>query len=122
MTTERPMDLQYWHTAQQRQAQRQAAQRQQTELAWQAARQAAGGLYQQFGVSQVLLFGSLARAVPLHAHSDIDLAVYGLPEQSYLKALSYLLELDVPFDFDLVRIEEATPRLLRDIDRDGVRL
>lgn len=44
--------------------QRQAAQRQQTELAWQAARQAAGGLYQQFGVSQVLLFGSLARAVP----------------------------------------------------------
>jgi hypothetical protein len=42
---------------------------------------------------------------------DIDLAVWGLPEKLYFKAVARLLSLS-DFDFDLVEVQYASPEIL----------
>jgi predicted nucleotidyltransferase len=66
------------------QAQQKALQLQ--KHAWQVACQAAAILREQFGVTEVIVFGSLARGDLLHAHSDVDLAVSSLDERQYYRA------------------------------------
>jgi predicted nucleotidyltransferase len=90
--------------------------------AWELARQAAELLRADFGASRVVLFGSLAGSAPFHLGSDVDLAVWDLPERQYLRAVGRLIDLDPEIDFDLVRIEEARPSLAETIARDGVAL
>lgn len=61
------------------------------------------------GGRRVVLFGSLATG-PVHARSDIDLAVEGLPADRYWEALAQLGAL-APAPVDLVRLEDASPAL-----------
>lgn len=75
------------------------------------AQQAAQRLKQRWGASRVVLFGSLLHPEKVHSRSDIDLAVWGLPEADYLKALAELLELDPDFSIDLVEAKDANSRL-----------
>lgn len=79
------------------------------------AKQAAQLLKERWGASRVVLFGSLLRQEKVHARTDVDLAVWGLPEVDYLKALAELLELDPDFSIDLVEADQARPQLLRAI-------
>lgn len=118
--------VQYRLTARQRLAEERRRLLERREQSLALARQAAVLLRQQFGVSRVVLFGSLARPaaghMPIHGRSDIDLAVWGLAEADYLRAVSRLLDLGGPIDIDLVRIEEAAPRLRQVIEAEGVPL
>lgn len=82
------------------------------ERAWQLAHEAAALLRADFGATQVVLFGSLAGAAPFHLGSDVDMAVWDMPESLYLRAVGRLI------DFDLVRIEEARQTLVDVIARD----
>ncbi|CAN5535104.1 hypothetical protein BH20VER1_BH20VER1_32210 [soil metagenome] len=82
------------------------------------ARQAAAFLREQ-GASRVWLFGSLARGRPQDWHSDLDLAVEGLPPERYLGALGELL-MRLPLSLDLVEIERAAPALREQILADGI--
>ncbi len=50
------------------------------------ARQCAKLLKQQFGVSRVVLFGSMLDVESIFEDSDIDLAVWGLPSDLYWQA------------------------------------
>lgn len=109
----------YRETARRRQAKARQAMLARQEQAWATARQAAALLRRRFGVDKVVLFGSLARGDMFHAHSDVDLAVWGLAEAEYLRAVSSLLDLDGSIDVDLVRIEEAKPALQRCIEMEG---
>jgi predicted nucleotidyltransferase len=59
-----------------------------------------------------MLFGSMLTPGKVHGRSDIDLAVWGLPEADYLKALAALLDIDPDFSIDLIEAEYASPRLL----------
>lgn len=70
----------------------------------------------------MILFGSLARDVQLHAHSDVDLAAWGIAEADYLRAVSALLDLSGPITIDLVRMEETTPAVRQAIETDGIPL
>ncbi len=83
-------------------------------------------LRQQFGAEQIRLFGSLAREVgetmPIHAHSDVDLAAWGIAEKEYLRAVACLLDLGGEIAIDLVRMEEATPRVQETVASQGVPL
>lgn len=110
----------YRETARQRQAKARQEMLARREQAWTVARQAADLLRQRFDVDKVVLFGSLARGDMFHAHSDVDLAVWGLAEAEYLRAVSSLLDLDGSIDIDLVRIEEAKPALRRRIEMEGM--
>lgn len=116
----------YRHTAQQRQAAERRALLEWRKRALDVADEAAAVLRQQFGADQVILFGSLAREVvetmPIHAHSDVDLAAWGIAEKEYLRAVACLLDLGGEIDIDLVRMEEATPRVREAVVDQGVPL
>jgi uncharacterized protein len=85
----------------------------------QAARSAAQMLRQKFGVTRVVLFGSM-RDRNIHENSDIDLAVWGLPESDYFKAVGKLQGLG-KFQFDLVEPQNASS-YIRDAISRGIEL
>ena len=84
------------------------------------ARRAAERLKTEYGASQVAVFGSVLKPHLFHERSDIDLAVWGLDEQLYLRALSALLDLEPDISVDLVEVEQARPELQGVIERDGL--
>jgi uncharacterized protein len=121
MTTIDPAKMaQYRETARRRQAEREQALLERRQQALALAHEAARLLRQRFGAERVILFGSLARDTAVHAHTDVDLAVWGLPEKEYLRAVSSLLDLGNDISIDLVRLEEASLRLRQLVETEGV--
>lgn len=74
-------------------------------------------LVRDFGVTRVVVFGSVARA-DVNARSDIDLAVLGLAPAAYFTALAALANV-TSFDIDLVPLEEASPEIRRSVEAEG---
>jgi uncharacterized protein len=89
-------------------------------LAWEIARRAAKILKEEFGVSRVVVFGSLLHPELYHLRSDIDLGGWGI--QNYFRAVSRLMDIDPEFEIDLVPIEDARPGILATIEKEGVEL
>jgi len=112
----------YLETARRRQAAERQRLAQRRRRAWEVARRAADLLRQRFGSGRVLVFGSLVHSTLFHARSDVDLAVWGLAEGEYYRAVSQLLDLDPTFEIDLIRAEEAPPSLLARIRQEGVEI
>ena len=75
-------------------------------------------LVRDFGVTRVVLFGSVARG-QVNDGSDIDLAVEGLADADYFRALGALAGA-TPFDIDLVPLRDASPGMLESIRTEGV--
>ncbi|NJN87799.1 MAG: nucleotidyltransferase domain-containing protein [Leptolyngbyaceae cyanobacterium SL_7_1] len=96
----------------QRSHQHQQAKLQKQQRGMQVARQAAQLLKSQWGATQVVLFGSMLDTTKVHADSDVDLAVWGLPEGDYYRALAELLDIDPEFSIDLIEVQLAKPSLL----------
>jgi len=92
------------------------------EQAWRVAHRAARLLKEQFGARRVAVFGSLTRKSLFHPRSDVDLAVWGLDERVYYRAVSRLLSLDPSVSVDLVEAETARPALKAAIEREGITL
>ena len=89
---------------------------------WDIAHLAAGLLRDRFGVRQVAVFGSLAHSDRFHLRSDVDLAVWGLDEKDYLRAVAELTGLDSEITVDLVAVEQAPGTLSRRIKEEGTPL
>lgn len=83
------------------------------------ARKAAKILKEQFGVKQVVLFGSTVQPSLFHIRSDVDLAVWGLDENLYFRAQGILLSIDPEISVDLIEFEFASHRMQNIILRDG---
>ena len=92
------------------------------QRSWALAQRSAARLKDEFGASRVTVFGSVLRPSLFHERSDVDLAVWGLDEHLYLRALAALLDLDPEISVDLVEAEQARPELLQAIERDGLLL
>lgn len=58
----------------------------------------------------------------MHRHSDIDLAVWRLSDDSYYQAVSQVLKLDPESSIDLVQFESISPAILHAILTTGVEL
>lgn len=86
------------------------------------AEKAADLLKKDFGTKEVLLFGSLVDCAYFGAHSDIDLAVRGMPVKDFYRATSILMDTIEEFDFDLVDVDACKPALRESILRTGVML
>jgi uncharacterized protein len=67
----------YRASALKRQEREKAEMSQRRQEAWQAARQTADLLRQEFNVSRVVVFGSLARVSGFTPWSDVDIAAWG---------------------------------------------
>ncbi len=78
-----------------------------------AARRAARALIDEFGASQVWLFGSLVWGRP-HSLSDIDLAVEGVAPERHFAALARACEV-AGGQVDLVPLEDCSESLRRRI-------
>ena len=89
---------------------------------WVLAKKAAQLLKKQFGVQKVMAFGSITQKDLYHLYSDLDIAVWGLDERHYYRAVAKLLELDPDERVDLVRIEDAGNSLRDVIHQEGVLL
>jgi predicted nucleotidyltransferase len=100
----------YILTAQARQQERLATLHRRRESGLEIAKMAAQILKTEFAVTRVVVFGSLLGDM-FHETSDIDLAVWRLPEKSYFKAIGRLLSLS-EFEFDLVEGQYASPEIL----------
>ena len=85
------------------------------------AKKCANFLKEKYGVTKIVLFGSLLDYEQMTPHSDIDLAVWGLPEKDYFKAVGFLLEIADNFSIDLVEIQHARSCILSAINQ-GVEL
>ena len=79
-------------------------------------------LRDRYGARRVFLFGSLTGDGYFHHHSDIDLAVEGMDEGQYYRAVADLLALNPDFQFDLVQMEEISSDLKAVIESRGVEL
>ncbi|SHE84016.1 Predicted nucleotidyltransferase [Desulfofundulus australicus DSM 11792] len=103
-----------------RQRERELAERKKAALA--AAKRAAG-VVRRHGGCRVWLFGSLAGGGRFDEHSDIDLAVAGLPrEADFWRLYADVLAAAEPFSVDLVLMEAAGPELRENIRRHGVEI
>ena len=77
---------------------------------WQAARRAAKDL-KEFGAQRVVLFGSMLDSERMTWHSDIDLAVWGIRSEDYLRA-GAAAEKGHDFPVDLIDAQSAPPHIL----------
>lgn len=92
------------------------------DRAWTIAKEAAVILRTQFGVHRIVAIGSLTHKQRYHQRSDVDLAVWELPEKKYYRAVAQLLYLEPEHEIDLVRIEDASDSLKKHIEQEGIEL
>ncbi len=83
------------------------------------ARKAASILRKQFGVEKIVLFGSVVNPRLFHSRSDVDIAVWGLDDRVYFRAVGLLLGIDSEISVDLITFETASPAMQEVILRDG---
>ena len=76
----------------------------------------------EYGAEKLVLFGSRARG-DYNAVSDIDLAVYGMPEENRARFWWEAEELPTLLKLDIVHITDGLdPAFVRAIQREGVTL
>lgn len=77
-------------------------------------------LAQQYGAQRLVLFGSRARGDNRY-NSDIDLAVYDMPQKNQGRFWMDCEELPTLLKFDIVHIQDGMdPVFLQNIQKDGV--
>ncbi len=76
----------------------------------------------RYGAQRLVLYGSRARG-DFHARSDVDLAVYGMPEKQRGGFALEAEDLPTLLKLDIVHISEnMEPAFLQNIEKDGVTL
>jgi predicted nucleotidyltransferase len=89
------------------------------DRAHQVARRAAAFLKSKFSAVRVILFGSVINSDLFHRRSDVDLAVWGINDHDYFRAVGMLQSLDPEFSIDLIIFEEASDSLQMKILNEG---
>ena len=90
------------------------------QRAWQTAHQVANMLYEDFGATQVAVFGSLAERDWFSKGSDIDIAVWGLSGDTYLDALWKTVGFSSEFKIDLVNFGETKGRFRKRLQTQAI--
>jgi uncharacterized protein len=110
----------YKATARRRWQAEQAEQAERRQRARQLAQQAAALLRDEYGVTEVRLFGSLLRPDRFHLRSDLDLAAWGLTAENWLRASAAVRALSDEIEINLVDVAVCSPVLREAIEREGV--
>ena len=92
------------------------------QRAWKTAHRVAAMLYEDFGATQVAVFGSLAEPDAFSKWSDIDIAVWDIPNDQYFRAVWEAEDISRLFKVDLVDFKSC-PALYRErIESQAVRI
>ncbi|RKU15591.1 hypothetical protein C6501_06765 [Candidatus Poribacteria bacterium] len=90
------------------------------QRAWQTAYHVANMLYEDFGATQVAVFGSLADQASFSKWSDIDIAVWGIPPEKYFQAVWEAENISRLFEVDLVDFRSCHGLLRERIESQAV--
>ena len=90
------------------------------QRAWQTAHRVAIMLYEDFGVTQVAVFGSLAGQKWFSKGSDIDIAVWGMPPDLYFRAVAQTIGFSQEFRIDLVNFDNCKGQFRERIQNQAV--
>ena len=99
---------------------RELAQRE--EEAWKLARGAAMLLRKQFGVTRVMVFGSLVHEGCFTPWSDVDIAAWGIALEDTFRAIGVVMDLSREIEVNLVDVGACSPSLRAAIEQEGVEL
>ena len=105
-----------------RQERERQALRERERRAWELARQAAAALREQFGVSRVVVFGSLVHPGSFTPWSDVDIAAWGIRPEDTFRAIGVIVDLDAEIPVNLVDVGACRASILRVIEQEGVPL
>ncbi len=89
------------------------------ERAWEVARQIADFLRREYQPTRIVAFGSIVHPEMFGLHSDIDIAVEGIPWPDYLRAWNAVEEHWPEFKVDVIDVGIVWPEMLKWIDEDG---
>jgi predicted nucleotidyltransferase len=118
-----PEDMAGYRAAARRRAEHEAqALAKREERAWELAREVAAALRERFGVTRVVVFGSLVHPGYFTPWSDVDIAVWGLRPEDTFRAIGVAMDADTDIPVNLVDAGACSASLLETIERDGVRL
>ncbi len=92
------------------------------ERAWEVARQIADFLRREYKPTRIVAFGSIVHPEMFGLHSDIDIAVDGIPWPEYLRAWNAVEERWLEFKVDLIDTGIVSPEMLKHIEEDGQEL
>ena len=92
------------------------------QRAWQTAHRVAAMLYEDFGATQVAVFGSLTKRESFSKWSDINIAVWGIPNDKYFRAVWEAEDISRLFEIDLVDFENCHGLLRERIESQVVRI
>ncbi len=92
------------------------------ERAWEVSRQIAEFLRREYHPTRIVAFGSLVHPEIFGLHSDIDIAVDGIPWPEYLRAWNAVEERWLEFKVDLIDTGIVSPEMLKHIEEDGQEL
>ena len=89
------------------------------ERAWVVARQIADFLREKYRPARIVTFGSIVHPEVFGLHSDIDIAVDGIPWPDYLRAWNDVEEQFPEFKVDLIDIGVVSERMRERIEEEG---
>ena len=92
------------------------------ERAWVVAREIADFLHDKYHSTRIAAFGSIVHPEIFGLHSDIDLAVEGIPWPEYLRAWNDVEELTTEFKVDLIDVGIVSPEMRAWIEEEGQEL
>jgi predicted nucleotidyltransferase len=89
------------------------------EKAWRSVQLASNLLKEKFGVTKVMVFGSLIHQDCFTVWSDVDIAAWGLSTLDTFKAMGEVRELDESIEINLIDINIFQSSLLERILQEG---
>lgn len=92
------------------------------EDAWEVAKIAAAILKENYGANKVVVFGSLADRSSFTLWSDIDLAVWGVPDETFYAAVGAVTSLSAEFKIDLVDVLGCHASIRKEIKIKGIEI
>jgi len=92
------------------------------ERAWEVARQIADFLRREYKPTRIVAFGSIVHPEMFGLHSDIDIAVDGIPWPEYLRAWNAVEERWPEFKVDLIDVGIVSERMRQRINEQGKEL
>jgi predicted nucleotidyltransferase len=92
------------------------------EAAWKIAKKAAAVLKYNYSARKVVVFGSLTDRSAFTPWSDIDLAVWGIPENRFYAAVGAVTGLTADLKIDLVDAMDCRESLSKAIGIEGIEI